>query len=101
MRRLALLALLALMLGSIATGCATAPDDADPVGDGLHLIVPSVAGLDESAAAEALSDAGYRIGEVTFEEAQGAEPGTVIKQDPIAGMSVPRDSEIDLVIAEP
>lgn len=99
MKRLVIM--LALML-LLATMAACAPQSSgDGEGDGLHSVVPSVIGLDESAARDALDEAGYAVGEVSVDLTSDAEPGTVIEQDPIASTSLPRDGEVDIVVAGP
>ena len=101
MSRLALLALLVALIAVVSTGCATAPDSAEPGDDGLHSIVPDVVGMEESEAAQVLQDAGYQVGEIVLRPGEGADPGTVVEQDPIPSTSAPRDSAVDLVVAEP
>lgn len=99
MKRFALLLTIVLLTLPIA---ACAPQSSgSSEGDGLHSIVPSVVGLDEEAARDALADAGYAVGEVSTRTSDDAEAGTVIEQSPIASTSAPRESEVDLVIAGP
>ena len=45
-----------------------------------------------------LRDAGYKVGTVTPDRA--AESGEVSRQDPVAGTSVARGSEVDLVVED-
>ncbi|MBW6467622.1 MAG: PASTA domain-containing protein [Anaerosomatales bacterium] len=99
MKRLVIVLALMLLLSTTA-GCAPQSSGSGE-GDGLHSIVPSVIGLDETAARDALDEAGYVVGEVSVDLTSDAEPGTVIEQDPIASTSLPREAEVDIVVAGP
>ncbi len=98
MKRLALTCSLAMIL--LLGGACTAPTGSGE-SDGLHVTVPGVVGLEETDARSVLEEAGYVVGEVAVESAPDAEPGTVIEQSPIAAVSAPRGSSVDLVIAGP
>lgn len=98
-KRLLLILSLVILIVSVA---ACAPESSGSgEGDGLHTIVPNVIGLDEEAARGVLEEAGYAVGEVSVDQTTDVEPGTVIEQSPIASTSLPRDAEVDLVIAGP
>jgi eukaryotic-like serine/threonine-protein kinase len=67
---------------------------------GRRVVVPSVVGRTLEEAQAALADQGLRVApDVPTERQAGAEPGTVIAQDPRAGESVPRDTEVTLTVA--
>lgn len=97
MRRLVLILAVSLLVVSM-TSCASSGSGEE---DGLHSTVPDVVGLDEAAARTELEEAGYTVGGVSTESATDAKPGTVVKQDPIASTSLPREAEVDIVIADP
>src|SRR5215217_9138473 len=61
--------------------------------------VPDVVGKGEDAARGELEDAGLRA-EVSEEESEDADPGTVLRQDPGAGKSVSKGSAVKLVVAK-
>lgn len=61
--------------------------------------VPSVAGMQESAAADALRDAGLRVGEVSHDPASAAAPGEVVAQEPAAGAGVPGGSRVRITVS--
>jgi beta-lactam-binding protein with PASTA domain len=84
-------------IASALVGCY-ASEPAEP-GDRLHATVPDLAGMTRDAAEEALLDAGYSLGEVSEEPAEGDTPGTVVSQSPIWGTSLPRDAAVDIVLA--
>lgn len=92
-----------LLIGIVVLGlsaCGPGAGGGDP-SDGLHSIVPDVVGLDDADARATLEDAGYVVGAVTEEPSDVVAPGAVISQSPIANISAPRDSAVDLVIATP
>ncbi len=60
--------------------------------------VPDVRGELQTAAAQALVNAGLKIGAVT-EQDSSQPPGTVLSQDPAAGSLVPPDSVVNLTVA--
>jgi beta-lactam-binding protein with PASTA domain len=62
--------------------------------------VPDVTGESQENARSALEGAGLRVGEVTEEESQEAEPGTVLDQDPAGGARVDDGSAVDLTVAK-
>ena len=61
--------------------------------------VPDVVGDDEQDARSALEDAGLRA-DVTEEESEDEDPGTVLRQDPGSGAKVEKGSTVDLVVAK-
>lgn len=94
-RIVAVAAMLALVL--LLAGCAGA---GKPGNDGLHKTAPKVVGLSQTDATARIVDAGYDVGSVASEQSQDSDSGTVIRQDPVAGTTLPRGSEIDLIVAE-
>ena len=69
---------------------------------GRRVAVPSVIGGTLEEARAELADRGLRVAaEVPTERQAGADPGTVIAQDPQPGESVPRDTEVILTVASP
>lgn len=98
MKRITLFVVIAISALALA-GCIP---ETDPAGEsGSHGIVPDVVGMTEAEAGAALEEAGYRVGTVTTEASDYADPGTVVSQEPIASSSIARDSEVDLVLAAP
>lgn len=63
--------------------------------------VPKVVGKDVGQATQALNDGNLRLGRTSEEPTSAAPAGTVISQDPKAGVEVERDVEVSLVIAAP
>jgi len=61
--------------------------------------VPDVVGDDEQDARGTLEDAGLRA-EVTEEESEDRDPGTVLRQDPGSGKKVDKGSAVKLVVAK-
>ena len=61
--------------------------------------VPDVVGDREEDARSALSDAGLKA-DVSEEESQDKEPGTVLRQDPGSGSQVDKGSTVKLVVAK-
>jgi eukaryotic-like serine/threonine-protein kinase len=61
--------------------------------------VPDVTGETEANARSALEGAGLRVGEISEEESQEAEPGTVLEQSPGPGESVDEGGAVDLTVA--
>jgi serine/threonine-protein kinase len=67
---------------------------------GRRVDVPNVVGRTLEEAQAELADRGLRVApEVRSERQAGADPGTVIAQDPEEGESVPRGSEVTLTVA--
>lgn len=60
--------------------------------------VPDVVRLTSDGAAYALGSAGLVVGEITETES-AEEPGVVLQSEPPAGQSVPRDTEVALVVS--
>ena len=61
--------------------------------------VPDVVGDREDDARNALEDAGLRA-DVTEEESEDEDPGTVLRQDPGAGKKLDKGSTVNLVVAK-
>ena len=93
MKRLTVVLFLSVLL---LTGCGAATTG----DDGLHSTVPSVQGLSLEQARDEILDAGYRLGSVTRQQGTGRDPGTVLNQDPVAGTSLARESDVNVTVAE-
>ena len=61
--------------------------------------VPDVTGMTVSEASTALTDAGLRLGTVTYKSSPGRRRGTILSQAPRPGASVDKGSSVDLVAA--
>ncbi|MCU0963206.1 MAG: PASTA domain-containing protein, partial [Pirellulaceae bacterium] len=61
--------------------------------------VPNVVGLTQAAAATAITNAGLVVGTVTQQSSNAVPAGSVISQNPGAGVSVAAGSGVDLVIS--
>ena len=66
-------------------------------GEGDTVVVPDVAGLSRDEAEAKLKEAGLAVGQLS--EAPGTPVGTVLKQDPAAGVRVAPGTAIALVVA--
>jgi serine/threonine-protein kinase len=64
-----------------------------------RVAVPDVTGKREEAARRVLEDAGLRV-DVTEEETEDRDPGTVLSQDPKAGAEVEKGSSVTLTVAK-
>ena len=62
--------------------------------------VPDVTGKSQADAAAQIAAAGLRVANVTKQNAPGQTPGTVISQDPAGGTMRPKDSPVNLVVAQ-
>jgi eukaryotic-like serine/threonine-protein kinase len=65
---------------------------------GQKAAVPDVTGRDQTAATQALRDAGLELGRVST-EATAAQIGTVVAQDPTAGAEAAKGSSVNLTIS--
>ncbi|WP_442927925.1 Stk1 family PASTA domain-containing Ser/Thr kinase [Microbacterium sp. CCNWLW134] len=61
--------------------------------------VPTLEGLTRDAAAQALTDAGLRVGTIRTENDPGREAGMVLSADRDAGTEVPAGTVVNLVVA--
>jgi beta-lactam-binding protein with PASTA domain len=61
--------------------------------------VPSLEGLSQEEAEDALREARLKLGDVTEETSDEIEEGDVISQSPEAGEQVPRGSAVDIVVS--
>jgi serine/threonine-protein kinase len=61
--------------------------------------VPSLEGLTQAAATQAINAAKLKVGTVTQRTGSAVAPGKVISQDPTSGDSVVQGSPVDLVIS--
>ena len=64
-------------------------------------LVPDVVGMTQVAATDALKNSGFTVAKVTEELSVSSSPGTVLRQDPIAGITEKRGSAVDLVLIKP
>jgi beta-lactam-binding protein with PASTA domain len=65
-----------------------------------QVTVPSVVGLSQADATEAIDAAGLVVGNVTYVESEEVAAGQVNEQVPAGGTMLTRGSSVDLVIAE-
>ena len=63
-------------------------------------VVPALAGMTETEAERALSDAGLRLGDVGHDASPDVPKGQVMSQDPDAGEKVDEDTRIDITISD-
>jgi hypothetical protein len=97
MPRKFVLVVVVLLLAAFATGCSeSANGPGNAPGNGLHSIVPSVVDLPLGEAALELEEAGFTVGDIIPDGAQG----TVVEQDPPAGYSAPKGDPVDLTVTE-
>ena len=82
------------------SGCAQGGEPTS-AGEGLHSILPDATGQSLEAAEALLEEAGYEVGQITTETVGNTSEGTVLRQEPVAGTSVPRGGSVDLVLAAP
>lgn len=61
--------------------------------------VPDLEGSTEDEAKDILKDAGLKLGEVTSEENEDVDEGTIFDQDPSADSIVPAGTEVDVTVA--
>jgi len=61
--------------------------------------VPDVAGMTRAAAQVAMAEAGFVIGDVSYDESSVDPTGTVVAQEPAAGTRAEKDSRISLTLA--
>ncbi len=64
------------------------------------VIVPDVADLVQAAAETAITTAGLTVGTVTEEYSGTVASGSVISQDPLAGVSVPSGTAVNLIVSK-
>ena len=69
-------------------------------GGGIDFPVPNVLGLSEAEAEAELVAAGFIVGEIFYVEACSVASGTVLDQDPDAGVNAPPGSEVDLTVSQ-
>lgn len=60
--------------------------------------VPDVAGQDQAAATSALHDAGFKVYVINENTTDQAQDGIVIEQQPKAGSSIPRGSQVTIFV---
>ncbi|TQK18036.1 serine/threonine-protein kinase [Microbacterium sp. SLBN-154] len=85
-----------------ASGVSVSPgqDVLVVVSEGQDLAtVPTLEGLTRDAAAQALTDAGLRVGTIRTENDPGREAGMVLSADRDAGTEVPAGTVVNLVVA--
>jgi serine/threonine-protein kinase len=66
----------------------------------VYYYLPSFEGQKLKAAARSVEGMGLKLGEITYEPANGASPGTVIGQSPGAGSRVAAGEAVRLVLAK-
>lgn len=97
----AILAVLAAVLvASLSSVACRQSGDSESTGDGLHQTAPPLVGMSLEEAEASLENAGYVLGEVTEDAREGREPGEVLAQEPVAGTSLPRGSEIAVTVSK-
>jgi serine/threonine-protein kinase len=62
-------------------------------------IMPDLVARRYEAVRAALEGAGFRFGNVTFEPYESVQPGTILRQTPLPGHPLRRESSIGLVVA--
>lgn len=67
--------------------------------EAAYYYLPSFSGQKLKAAARSVEAMGLKLGEITYEPANGASPGTVIDQSPPAGSRVATGEAVRLVLA--
>jgi YVTN family beta-propeller protein len=72
---------------------------ARPLAPAILVPVPDVVGATQSAAASAITDAGLVVGTVTQQASITVASGSVISQDPVAGVQVAGGSAVNLVVS--
>jgi eukaryotic-like serine/threonine-protein kinase len=99
-RIIALVSVLAVLLigGAIAIAVAMSGDDPPPAA-AAQVTVPTLVGLPEAEARQAITDAGLAVGAVTQQETDDpAQVGTVLESTPASGAQQEEGTEIDLVV---
>jgi len=86
-KRASWLVVVLAVLSTIVTGCGPVP--------------PSVEGLALAAASQRLESAGFRVGDVTYDDTATEATGAVVAQNPSAGRRAEKGSSVALVIAGP
>lgn len=61
-------------------------------------VIPDIVGLSQPDATNALLEAGFRVGKIETEDS-GKPAGTVVSQNPVAGNTAPKDTEISIVLS--
>jgi serine/threonine-protein kinase len=61
--------------------------------------VPDVTNMTQEEARKAIEGAGLRVGNVTTEDSTTVAKDRVIRSDPAAGQALPKDSQVNLVLA--
>jgi len=98
-RIIALVSVLAVLLigGAIAIAVAMSGDDPPPAT--AQVTVPTLVGLPEAQARQAITDAGLVVGAVTQQETDDpAQVGTVLESTPASGAQQDEGTEVDLVV---
>jgi eukaryotic-like serine/threonine-protein kinase len=98
-RIIAIVAVLAVLLigGAIAIAVAMSGDDPPPAT--AQVTVPTLVGLPEAEARQAITDAGLEVGGVTTRETDDqAQVGTVLESSPASGAQQDEGTPVDLVV---
>ncbi|MBN1961753.1 MAG: S8 family serine peptidase [Deltaproteobacteria bacterium] len=69
------------------------------VADPNMRVVPNVVNQTQTNAEKAIEQANLKIGNITFEQTDEVSPGTVLRQQPVAGEYVPLDATVNLWVA--
>jgi eukaryotic-like serine/threonine-protein kinase len=87
-----------LIGGAIAIAVAMSGDDPPPAA-AAQVTVPTLVGLPEAEARQAITDAGLAVGTVTQQETDDpAQVGTVLESTPASGAQQEEGTEVDLVV---
>ena len=98
-RIIALVSALAVLLIGGAIAVAVAMSGEDPPAATAQVTVPTLVGLPEAQARQAITDAGLVVGAVTQQETDDdAQVGTVLESTPASGARQDEGTEIDLVV---
>lgn len=91
-------AILVLALAAVAIAWAAGAFDGDEP-QSKQIAVPDVAGMTQQGARVALEQAGLKVGDVVTVESSTAPAGTVITQNPAAGIWVPENTAVSITLA--
>jgi serine/threonine protein kinase/beta-lactam-binding protein with PASTA domain len=81
---------------AITLTVATAPAVVAPT-----VVVPNVVGRDQQGADLAMAEAGFTTSVLAATGSAGQKPGTVVRTDPPAGHTAPKDSVVTLYVVDP
>jgi eukaryotic-like serine/threonine-protein kinase len=99
-RIIAIVAVLAvLLLGGAIAFALSMGNDEDPQAGVEQVQVPTLAGVPQAEAEQALTDSGLEVGEVTTEASATVPEGTVIRSNPNSGAQVEKGSAVALFVS--